>query len=215
MIRLLFLFVLADTKRLPDVQWISTNSIFDISNTDHVLSVSIGDRLSIECPPPSNSGSSYEYSHLYMVSEAEYSHCYLASPHLIGTCDNSSQQVSISIVFREFTPTPGGIEFKPGKAYFVTTTSNGTKEGIDNRSGGLCASHQMKLKFDVQPKNRHGTNRNHNRLPATTPVMYIIHADYSEEETQPDDSLQRSSTFPLFFAAFSAIFIHHLLFIFV
>ena len=35
----------------------------------------------------------------FQVSEAEYSHCYLASPHLIGTCDNSSQQVKNSLLF--------------------------------------------------------------------------------------------------------------------
>lgn len=31
----------------------------------------------------------------------------------------------------------------------ISATSNGTKEGIDNRFGGLCENKHMKLKFEV------------------------------------------------------------------
>ncbi|KAK6017255.1 hypothetical protein OSTOST_17226, partial [Ostertagia ostertagi] len=51
------------------------------------------------------------------VSEEEYTHCFLQNPHLVGSCNNNTQDVTITVVFRQFTPTPGGMEFEPGKTY--------------------------------------------------------------------------------------------------
>lgn len=39
---------------------------FDVSNTDHVMQVNIGDRVSLLCPRP---GVEYEYSNIYAVSQ--------------------------------------------------------------------------------------------------------------------------------------------------
>ncbi|KIH47225.1 hypothetical protein ANCDUO_22718, partial [Ancylostoma duodenale] len=38
---------------------------FDVSNTDHVMPVNIGDRVSLLCPRP---GEDYEYSNIYAVT---------------------------------------------------------------------------------------------------------------------------------------------------
>ncbi|KAK6018498.1 hypothetical protein OSTOST_15912 [Ostertagia ostertagi] len=38
---------------------------FDVSNTDHVMPVNIGDRVSLLCPKP---GPNYEYSNIYAVN---------------------------------------------------------------------------------------------------------------------------------------------------
>ena len=52
-----------------------------------------------------------------------------------------------TITFRAFTPTPGGLEFQPGKDYyFISTSSPGD---LNARQGGRCASHNMKVIFKV------------------------------------------------------------------
>lgn len=38
------------------------------------------------------------------------------------------------------------------KALFIAT-SDGTEEGIDNRSGGLCYTRHMKIKFEIHSGN--------------------------------------------------------------
>ncbi|VDK51627.1 unnamed protein product [Anisakis simplex] len=124
--------------------------VFDISNTDHVMSVKLLDRVNIICPQPrARPPQPYEYTKLYAVSRDGYDSCELRNERLIGVCQNAESQSSISIVFRDFSPLPGALEFKPGRSYYIITTSDGSEEGIDKRSGGLCASRHMKVKFEV------------------------------------------------------------------
>ncbi|KAK6749106.1 hypothetical protein RB195_001608 [Necator americanus] len=194
---LLFLIAYVHSKRLPDIYWNSTNPIFDVSNTDHVMPVNIGDRVSLLCPRP---GDDYEYSNIYAVSEEEYTHCFLQNPHLVGSCHNNTQEVTITVVFRQFTPTPGGMEFEPGRTYYFITTSDGTLSGIDRRKDGLCTERQMKVKFEVQlPKSEvqhHGnpkfaarTSQKEQReqMETSTPIMYIIHVDGENSDELDDD----------------------------
>uniref|UniRef100_A0A8R1HQ15 Ephrin RBD domain-containing protein n=1 Tax=Caenorhabditis japonica TaxID=281687 RepID=A0A8R1HQ15_CAEJA len=170
------------TRKIPDINWISTNPIFDVSNTDHVISVRIGDRVSIKCPKSDGAGK-YEYSYIYMVSDEEYDHCFLAKPRLVGACDNQTINASINIVFRSFTPTPGGFEFQPGHNYFLISTSDGTQEGIDRKKDGLCTTKQMKIKFEVEsdrrgiesPKFAARTFKKDRDVEQSTPVLYLVH----------------------------------------
>ena len=53
----------------------------------------------------------------------------------------------VTITFRSFTPTPGGLEFKPGKDYYFITTSS--QNNLHNKIGGRCVSHGMKVIFKV------------------------------------------------------------------
>ncbi|CAG9539727.1 unnamed protein product [Cercopithifilaria johnstoni] len=169
---------------------------FDISNTDHVMSVKLLDRVTIVCPQPitSNSRTSYEYTKLYAVSQSGYDNCQLLDERLIGVCQTPGQQSSISIVFRDFSPLPGALEFKPGYSYYFITTSDGTEKGIDRRSGGLCASEHMKIKFEIQPdrndnlndyfepSSAHFRHRLQNSAEVSTPLLYIIHTSDSSAE---------------------------------
>ncbi|CAI2351099.1 unnamed protein product [Caenorhabditis sp. 36 PRJEB53466] len=174
--------LLARARKIPDINWISSNPIFDVSNTDHVISVHIGDRVSIKCPK-SDANGKYEYSYIYMVSDEEYDHCFLAKPRLVGACDNQTINASINIVFRTFTPTPGGFEFQPGHSYFLISTSDGTLEGIDRKKDGLCSTKQMKIKFEVEPDRRGvespkfaaRTFKKDREGEQSTPVMYVVH----------------------------------------
>ena len=48
-----------------------------------------------------------------------------------------------TITFRSFTPTPGGLEFRPGREYYFISTSS--RRDIHRRVGGWCRSHNMKM----------------------------------------------------------------------
>uniref|UniRef100_A0A158P947 Ephrin RBD domain-containing protein n=1 Tax=Angiostrongylus cantonensis TaxID=6313 RepID=A0A158P947_ANGCA len=185
-------------KRGGYAGWAKDDFRFDISNTDHVMPVNIGDRVSLLCPRPG--ASNYEYSNIYAVSEEEYTHCFLQRPHLVGSCNNNTQEVSITIVFRQFTPTPGGMEFEPGRTYYFITTSDGTLSGIDRRKDGLCSDRQMKVKFEVDghelpnanPKFAARTSQDI-YSESSTPVMYIIHVD-GEDSDELDGLFHESLT---------------------
>uniref|UniRef100_A0A0R3RNQ7 Ephrin RBD domain-containing protein n=1 Tax=Elaeophora elaphi TaxID=1147741 RepID=A0A0R3RNQ7_9BILA len=55
------------------------------------------------------------------VSQIGYENCQLLDERLIGVCQTPGQQSSISIVFRDFSPLPGALEFKPGYSYYFIT----------------------------------------------------------------------------------------------
>ncbi|VDD96290.1 unnamed protein product, partial [Enterobius vermicularis] len=153
----------------------------DRRNT-HVISVRLFDRVNILCPSPSQYSSvPYEYTKLYAVSSDGYDVCELQDEKPVGVCQDPFRQSTISITFRNFSPLPGALEFKPGKSYYVISTSNGTKEGIDNRFGGLCENKHMKLKFEVHS----GMFRIKSKTASSsmsTPLLYIIHTSDSNSD---------------------------------
>lgn len=196
---LLLLFAsTARARRLPDIFWNSTNPIFRVDNTDHVMSVEIRDRLSFVCPykdPDSlYSQQDLEYSQIYRVSRREYEACALSGrAELVGTCKRPLEASKIKLVFRQFTPVPGGLEYHPGRSYYFISTSNGSLSGMGQRRGGLCKTHNVRLKIEVEPSEKRGTEngggvrKNFGRpvaesprlvteaTPSPTPLMYIIH----------------------------------------
>jgi hypothetical protein len=141
-------------KRLPPIYWNSSNPIFRIDNTDHVISVNIRDKIDILCPSHAvNGASAAELSKIYMVDRLSYSNCHLPpNKKMVGVCKKPF--VPITVVFREFTPKPNGLEFRTGRSYYFISTSNGTHSGLHNTAGGLCLVNNMKLKFDVIGDNR-------------------------------------------------------------
>lgn len=56
---------------------------------------------------------------VFEVSKDGYEECELRDEKLIGVCQTPKQQSSISIVFRDFSPLPGALEFKPGESYYI------------------------------------------------------------------------------------------------
>ena len=54
-----------------------------------------------------------------------------------------------TITFRSFTPTPGGLEFRPGQDYYFISTSS--QNDIHRRVGGGCSANNMKVIFKVAP----------------------------------------------------------------
>ncbi|GAB6028760.1 hypothetical protein CHUAL_004577 [Chamberlinius hualienensis] len=143
--------------KLPDIYWNSSNPIFRIDNTDHIIDVNRNsvpyeyDQVNIICPvypPGANEDDSEKYI-IYNVSKDEYDMCTITGPNprTIAVCDKPHRLMYFTITFRPFTPQPGGLEFRPGQDYYFISTSS--KDNFFNRIGGRCLSHNMRVIFKV------------------------------------------------------------------
>ncbi|XP_076323323.1 uncharacterized protein LOC143232118 [Tachypleus tridentatus] len=145
--------------RLDDIYWNASNPIFRIDNTDHIIDVNKGnipfeyDQVNIICPvyTPGTQEEDMERYIIYNVSKEEYGSCRVNNPksRVIAVCDKPHQLMYFTITFRSFTPQPGGLEFKPGQDYYFISTSGGRLDQLNQRVGGRCASHNMKIIFKV------------------------------------------------------------------
>jgi len=132
------------------VFWNSSNPIFRLDNTDHIVDVNQGnlpweyDQLNLVCPQNSE-----EQHVIYSVSQEEYEGCRVSSPRpkIVAICNKPETFQYVTITFRNFSPTPGGLEFKPGQSYYLISTSAG--RDLHRRVGGFCATHNMKMMFKV------------------------------------------------------------------
>lgn len=91
------------------------------------------------------------FLHSYpQVSKEEYDSCSInGNARIIAVCDRPHQFMYFTITFRSFTPQPGGLEFRPGQDYYFISTSTGRRDGLHQRLGGRCATHNMKVIFKV------------------------------------------------------------------
>lgn len=131
------------------VYWNSSNPIFRADNTDHVVDVNTGnlpweyDQLKLVCP------NSDEQHVIYSVSREDYIDCRVTSPRpkIVAICNRPERSLYFTITFRSFSPTPGGLEFKPGHTYYLISTS--TARDLHRRAGGYCSTHNMRMIFKV------------------------------------------------------------------
>lgn len=136
--------------KIHKVYWNTTNPIFRIDNTDHIVDVNNGnlpweyDQLNLICPKDSG-----EEHVIYSVDREEYEGCRVrgARPRIVAVCNRPERFMYFTITFRSFTPTPGGLEFRPGREYYFISTSS--KRDIHRRVGGWCSSHNMKMVVSV------------------------------------------------------------------
>nr|XP_027196447.1 myb-like protein AA isoform X2 [Dermatophagoides pteronyssinus] len=152
---LITLIVDVMSARLPDIYWNSTNPIFRIDNTDHIIDVNRGnaafeyDQINIICPMYSKGTreDDIETYIIYNVSKEEYDGCHIANQALartIAVCDKPYLNRYYTVTFRPFTPQPGGLEFHPGQDYYFIALS--AKNGdISNH----CHKYHMKVVFKV------------------------------------------------------------------
>ncbi|KAK5639638.1 hypothetical protein RI129_012130 [Pyrocoelia pectoralis] len=190
------------------VHWNTTNSIFRIDNTDHIIDVNKGnvqfeyDQVNIICPVymPGTYDEDAEKYIIYNVSKEEYETCRItnANPRIIAICDKPYKLMYFTITFRPFTPQPGGLEFLPGKDYYFISTSS--KDDLHRRIGGRCSTHNMKIVFKVCCKQEDVTQINSTTKASTTsttalswPILPPIDSTTSsttthiitKQETQP------------------------------
>ena len=144
------------------VYWNTTNPIFRIDNTDHIVDVNDGnqpweyDQLNLICP-----FNTLEQHVIYSVSKDEFQNCRVSNPRpkIVAICNKPEEFMYFTITFRSFSPTPGGLEFKPGQTYYLISTS--TQRDIHRRVGGFCSSHHMKMIFKVAERESVSVNSGH------------------------------------------------------
>merc|ERR1712050_746533 len=107
------------------------------------------DQVNIICPVYKPGTREGEQHIIYSVEKDEFDNCRVTSPRpkIVAICNQPQTFMYFTITFRSFTPTPGGLEFRPGKEYYFISTSN--NKDIHRREGGRCSSHNMKMIFKV------------------------------------------------------------------
>ena len=148
------------SNQMLDLYWNATSPMFRIDNTDHILDVNAGnhpweyDQVNLVCPvyKPGTDEKLQEQYIIYSVSKQEYDSCRItqANPRIVAVCNQPHNLMYFTITFRSFTPTPGGMEFKPGHDYYFISTSS--RKDLHRRVGGACSAKNMKLLFKVAPK---------------------------------------------------------------
>jgi len=135
-------------KSLESVIWNSQNLKFQ-NGKGLVIYPQIGDKLDIICPK-GDMGRPYEYYKLYLVKKNQADTCStVLDPNVLVNCNKPEKDIKFTIKFQEFSPNYMGLEFKKGIDYFITSTSNGTLEGLENREGGVCTTLSMKIVMKV------------------------------------------------------------------
>ena len=142
------------------VFWNSSNPIFRLDNTDHVIDVNENnspmeyDQLNLICPHNSSEEGEEEHHIIYIVTREEFQACQVRGkkPKIVAVCNQPRKFQYFTITFRNFSPTPGGLEFRPGQTYYLISTS--ALGDIARREGGFCSSHNMKIIFKVADHQR-------------------------------------------------------------
>ena len=147
---------LVEAKKTHFIYWNKNNPIFRIDNTDHIMDVNVGnlpweyDQVNLICPT-AKQGTRHPETHvIYSVTKEEYESCRITNPkpRIVAICNRPHRLMYFTITFRSFTPTPGGLEFKPGHDYYFISTS--TRDDLHRRVGGGCSTHNMKMIFKVR-----------------------------------------------------------------
>lgn len=146
---------LAESKKVHHVHWNKANPMFWRDNRDHVIDINVGnlpweyDQVNLICPLDKTGKYGAEQHVIYSVSREEYDSCRITNPKpkIVAVCSQPHRLLYFTITFRSFTPTPGGLEFRPGQDYYFISTSS--REDLHRRVGGACATHNMRMIFRV------------------------------------------------------------------
>ena len=107
------------------------------------------DQVNLICPVYKPGTPATEQHIIYSVEREEFESCRVTNPRprIVAICNQPQTFMYFTITFRSFTPTPGGLEFRPGRDYYFISTSN--SKDIHRRVGGWCSSHNMRMIFRV------------------------------------------------------------------
>ncbi|XP_051914137.1 ephrin-B1 [Hippocampus zosterae] len=140
--------VLLSAKTLETIIWSSQNPKF-VAGKGLIIYPDIGDKLDIICPR-ADQGREYEFYKLYLVKREQAESCStVLDPNVLVNCNKPEKDIKFTIKFQEFSPNYMGLEFKRNVNYYITSTSNGTVEGLENREEGVCKSRAMKVIMKV------------------------------------------------------------------
>ncbi|XP_075876431.1 ephrin-B2a-like isoform X2 [Nelusetta ayraudi] len=135
---------------LESVLWSSTNPQFS-PGQGLVLYPQIGDKMDIVCPRyDASSGTKEQFYRVYLVSRRQLESCTIDKTDTpLLNCDKPHRDVKFTFKFQEFSPNLWGLEFLKGKDYYITSTSTGLLQGLENSNGGVCRARSMKLVLRV------------------------------------------------------------------
>ncbi|KAM9825412.1 ephrin-B2a-like isoform 2-T2 [Syngnathus typhle] len=135
---------------LDSILWSSANTNFT-TGQGLVLSPQIGDKMDIVCPRADVSkGEKEEFYRIYLVSRSQMESCTINKKDTpLLNCDKPHRDVKFTFKFQEFSPNLWGLEFLKGKDYYITSTSTGSLQNLDNTNGGVCRTKSMKLLLRV------------------------------------------------------------------
>ncbi|XP_078113334.1 ephrin-B2a-like [Sander vitreus] len=135
---------------LESIHWSSSNAKFS-PGLGLVLYPQIGDKMDIVCPrADASSGEKEEFYRVYLVSRSQMESCTIDKTDTpLLNCDKPHQDVKFTFKFQEFSPNLWGLEFLKGRDYYITSTSAGSLQGLDNTNGGVCRTKAMKLVLRV------------------------------------------------------------------
>lgn len=150
-------FDIAEGNGMHNIHWNATNPLFNPRVSENIIQVNGGnhpseyDQVNIVCPfyKSIEEAKNAEKYIIYSVTQQEHDSCRIseANPRIIAVCDRPHELMYFTITFRSFTPTPGGLEFRPGHSYYFISTSS--RNDIHRRVGGGCSTHNMKITFKV------------------------------------------------------------------
>ncbi|KAK5874120.1 hypothetical protein PBY51_019095 [Eleginops maclovinus] len=185
---------------LESIHWSSSNAKFS-PGQGLVLYPQIGDKMDIVCPrADASSGGKEEFYRVYLVSRSQMESCTIHKTDTpLLNCDKPHQDVKFTFKFQEFSPNLWGLEFFKGKDYYITSTSAGSLQGLDNTNGGVCKTKSMKLVLRVgqSSSDQHSTlQESPIRFPPTHPKSKNSSAKDKDVKIQ-DEPTEPSSRPPV------------------
>lgn len=101
------------------------------------------------------------YENMYIVTKDEFDRCEVdrltATTKYLLTCNKPRYKDLLkykSITFSPWAIGANAVSFHVNKTYYFIATSNGTMSGLQNRKGGRCLTHNMKLAITICEKGR-------------------------------------------------------------
>ncbi|XP_034536409.1 ephrin-B2a-like [Notolabrus celidotus] len=185
---------------LESIHWSSSNTKFS-PGQGLVLYPQIGDKMDIVCPrADATSGAKEEFHRVYLVSKSQMETCtILKTDTPLLNCDKPHRDVKFTFKFQEFSPNLWGLEFLKGRDYYITSTSTGTQQGLDNTNGGMCKTKSMKLVLRVgQSSSDPPTTLQESptRFPPTKTKAKAKDPSGKEEDTESKTDLEKGQTNP-------------------
>jgi len=170
----LMLSGLVESTRVRNIYWNTTTA----SKLSEPMMVTVNegnqaweyDQVNIICPVYKE-GEEQEQHIIYSVEKEEFENCRVTSPspRIVAICNRPRTFMYFTLTFRSFTPTPGGLEFRPGQDYYFVSTSS--RLDIHRRVGGYCATHNMRMVFRVAEREEEEV-RETSPSPVPTPAAY-------------------------------------------
>ncbi|CAJ0937501.1 unnamed protein product, partial [Mesorhabditis belari] len=117
-------------------------------------------------------------------------------------CDGSGEKKKL---LRTHSPFPESTRFEPGNSYYFISTSTGHPSGLESRHNGLCASHQMRLRIEIDeahssttdspqiikyqdhPRARIGSQKTESSETEQKPEIFVQVVESSEDERLSKD----------------------------